>query len=403
MTITKTKNNTFHLKMYVPIEARAALNIKGTHFEKRYKTRKEAKKAEIELLTKLQNIENGEEIPEQNGDILFSEFYKKVWLIPYKAGQTTSTTRPPSEITAARTEEVFRLHILPMFGNYTLDFLNSNKQVVLNLMTAKAEEYANFKVIRSYVNSIFDWAEELEYIEYNRLAKTIRRTKATKKLRLEENRNDEDHYLTQHELRLWFEAFQEDLANEKISLKDYTLFFTTFFLSDRKSESYALQWKHIDLHNGTIQLVQALDQKGNTKKTKGRKKTLFSIPNELITILDRWKKQQRKESSKFNILQTPEQYLFTYIDTKGNVNKPVHTDYLNNKMRSVENRHKLRHATPHMLRHTGATLAKQAGTSLEVISEALTHSDTATTKTYINTSNVVPIAMGELVYRNLGK
>ncbi|QFZ08995.1 site-specific integrase, partial [Streptococcus dysgalactiae] len=27
--------------------------------------------------------------------------------------------------------------------------------------------------------------------------------------------------------------------------KDYTLFYTTFFLSDRKSETYALQWKHI--------------------------------------------------------------------------------------------------------------------------------------------------------------
>ncbi|NQL66623.1 tyrosine-type recombinase/integrase [Streptococcus suis] len=102
-------------------------------------------------------------------------------------------------------------------------------------------------------------------------------------------------------------------------------------------------------------------------------------------------------------MQTPEQYLFTYIDTKGNVNKPVHIDYLNYKMRSVENRHKLRHATPHMLRHTGATLAKQAGTSIEVISEALTHSDTSTTKSYINTSNVGPIAMGEIAYRNLKK
>ena len=40
----------------------------------------------------------------------------------------------------------------------------------------------------------------------------------------------------------------------------------------------------------------------------------------------------------------------------------------------------LTHATPHKLRHTGATLAKQFGTSLEDISEALTHSDTGTTQ-----------------------
>ena len=65
-------------------------------------------------------------------------------------------------------------------------------------------------------------------------------------------------------------------------------------------------------------------------------------------------------------------------------------------MKSIRKRHKeLTHATPHKLRHTGATLAKQAGTSLEAMSEALTHSDTLTTKTYVNTSNIIPMAVGE--------
>lgn len=73
-------------------------------------------------------------------------------------------------------------------------------------------------------------------------------------------------------------------------------------------------------------------------------------------------------------------------------------------MRTIKNRHPhLTHATPHKLRHTGATLAKQAGTSLEAISEALTHSDTITTKTYVNTSNIIPMAVGEIAYHNLKK
>jgi len=73
-------------------------------------------------------------------------------------------------------------------------------------------------------------------------------------------------------------------------------------------------------------------------------------------------------------------------------------------MKSIRKRHKeLAHATPHKLRHTGATLAKKAGMSLEAISEALTHSDTITTKTYVNTSNVIPMALGEIAYRNLKK
>jgi len=62
-------------------------------------------------------------------------------------------------------------------------------------------------------------------------------------------------------------------------------------------------------------------------------------------------------------------------------------------MKSIRKRHKeLVHATPHKLRHTGATLAKQAGMRLEAISEALTHSDT--TQIYVNTSNVVPLSAG---------
>ena len=39
--------------------------------------------------------------------------------------------------------------------------------------------------------------------------------------------------------------------------------------------------------------------------------------------------------------------------------------------------------------------------SLEAISEDLTHSDTGTTQIYVNTSNVVPMAVGDIAYRNL--
>ena len=73
-------------------------------------------------------------------------------------------------------------------------------------------------------------------------------------------------------------------------------------------------------------------------------------------------------------------------------------------MKSIRKRRKeLAHATPHKLRHTGATLAKQAGMTLKDISEALTHSDTGTTQIYVNTSNVVPMAVGDIAYRNLKK
>lgn len=71
-------------------------------------------------------------------------------------------------------------------------------------------------------------------------------------------------------------------------------------------------------------------------------------------------------------------------------------------MKSVRKRHpELAHSTHHKLRHTGATLAKQAGMSLEAISEALTHSDTRTTQIYNNTSNVIPMAVGEFALKSI--
>ncbi|MBK0348465.1 site-specific integrase [Aerococcaceae bacterium zg-ZJ1578] len=403
MTITKTKNGTYRLRLYIPEEVKSSLGINKKVIEKRFKLRSEAKKYELELQNKINKISNGETASlDQHGSILFSDFYHNVWWDSYKAGQTTSTTKPPTQATIDGTKIVFRKHILPILGNYSIDFLNQNKQVILNLMTAKSCEYANFKTLRSYVISIFDWAEELEYIESNRIAKTLRRIKSTKKIQLKEAKRDEDLYLTHQQLQEWFTAFQEDLENEKISLKDYLLFYMTFFLGDRKSESYALQWKHIDFEKSQIQLIQALDRYGEIKSTKGNKKTIFSVSSDLLQLLKRWKEQQKQELFKFGIISNPEQFVFTYIDTKGNINKPLHSDYLNNKMKTVRRRHKeLTHATPHKLRHTGATLAKQAGMSLEAISEALTHSDTSTTQIYVNTSNVIPMAVGEYALNSI--
>ncbi len=403
MAIKKLKTGSYQLKLYIPHDMQKKLGV-GQYYVKRFKTRKEAKLAESAVLLKISDLRAGRDVALSQKEITFKEFYTEYWLDAYKAGQTTNTNTPPVSSTVFQTENMFRLHILPMFGKYSLKYLMSNKRLVLNKLTNKANEYANFKVIRSYVNSIFDWAEELEMIEGNRLKKSISRIKPVKKVQIEREKDEEERYLTSHELSQWLNAIEEDLHNGDLTYMDYSLFYTTFLLSDRKSETYALQWKHIDFANNKIYIVQALDRFGNVKSTKGKKKTSFIVSNLLMTILARWKEEQKSILKKYKIRQTNKQFVFTFEDRKGGVNKRLHIDYLNYRMKSIERRHpELAHATPHMLRHTGASLAKLAGYSLSQISEALTHSDSETTKGYINVIDTIPKTVGEIALENLPK
>ncbi len=405
MAITKTTNNTYRLRLYYPQDVQDLLGVEKL-YSKTFKTKKQANEAQIDFYAKIKEIRENKDKNafELGGEALFKDFYRDVWLDAYTSGLTSTNTNPPTIVTVSNTKDVFRLHILPMFGKYTLNYLNQNKASVLQLMTKKAIEYANFKTLRSYVNSIFDWAEELEYIERNKLEKSLKRIKATKKNQLKQARKEENLYLSFEELQEWLIAVHEDWQNELLSFQDYILFQTTFFLSDRKSETYALKWKHIDFSKSQISIGKALDKFGNEKNTKGNKTTIFHIPVELKELLLEWKNQQQSELAQFDIEQTEEQLVFTFNDRKGNINQPLHTDYLNYRMKSIERRHKhLAHATPHKLRHTGATLARQSGTSLEQISEALTHSDTTITKVYVNTPNVIKMPVGEIAYRKLAQ
>ena len=167
-------------------------------------------------------------------------------------------------------------------------------------------------------------AEELEYIETNRLSKTISRIKATKKIKLARSQNDEDLiFVSTRTSRTGSLLLKKIYKTTNSHSKTMYLFYTTFFLGDRKSESYVLKWKHIDIKKvKQIQLVQALDRYKERKSTKGNKRHHSPIPQELTDLLNSWKKQQKFELAKFNNIQTPDQYVFTYIDTTGNVNSP---------------------------------------------------------------------------------
>lgn len=402
MKITKTPHGTFRVRHTYPTDVAKLLNLKHKNFDKIYKTREEAEKAEKDLIERIEKVKetNDPSMIIDNGELTIEMFYQQKWLEAYKTGYF-STIHSPSQVTIRNTEDIFRLHILPMFGKYTINYLNQNKSLVMDKMTNKAKEYVNFKIIRSYVNQLFDLAADYEYIKTNNLSNSLKRIKSNKKQVLSELQKEEDKYLTENELKKWIHAVNADYNNGFLTEQDYTMFWTTLLINCRKSETYALQWKYIDLKNSELDLVQALDKYGNIKSTKGNKNTIFSIPKPLEPILISWKETQRKELNQFNIKQTPNSFLFT-SDNPIVTNQPVHTDYLNYRMKSIRKRHpELQIASPHKLRHTVATLANVNGMSVEEISKGLTHSDIKTTKIYINNVRTVSTTPGEFVYNKI--
>lgn len=60
-------------------------------------------------------------------------------------------------------------------------------------------------------------------------------------------------------------------------MQGYVLFMLTLNLGNRKSESYALQWKHIDFEKSYASLIQSRDKFDNMKSIKGRKATKFKF------------------------------------------------------------------------------------------------------------------------------
>lgn len=105
----------------------------GKLHSKTFKTRKEAKEAEIDFYASIKEIRESKDkmTLELGGEALFKDFYEEVWSDAYVAGLTTTNTNPPTAVTVANTKDVFHLHIIPMFGKYTLNYLNQNKAFAL--------------------------------------------------------------------------------------------------------------------------------------------------------------------------------------------------------------------------------------------------------------------------------
>ena len=86
---------------------------------------------------------------------------------------------------------------------------------------------------------------------------------------------------------------------------------------------------------------------------------------------------QVEELKQVNIIPTAEQFLFTYTTQKGELNQPLHPDWLNNKLNALEKKYGLPHIIPHGLRHTFVSDLLNQGYDELVVKSLVGHAETS--------------------------
>jgi integrase len=160
----------------------------------------------------------------------------------------------------------------------------------------------------------------------------------------------------------------------------------------RPEEYLALQWKDVDLQQGTATVQRTLcwrRQKGGgwyfgEPKTSQSRRTV-PLPSSIVRELGRHKVRQAKTRLRKGAKYQPLDLVFA-TETGG----PLHSENLATRnFRVIRDRAKLPASiTPYSLRHTCATLLLLAGENPKVVSERLGHSSVVMTlDTY---SHVLP-------------
>jgi len=222
-----------------------------------------------------------------------------------------------------------------------------NKEVILKfLINVRKEKKLDLNSIRLYTRALSSF---LKFIEREDLIKYLKAPKIDKKL---------PKYIT-------FDEFQSILRVVK-KRRDKLILLILFYTGMRVSELVNLKKEDIMLKEGFIRV-----------HGKGGKERIVPIPNFLIKELEEYLREV-KEEKVFNISTRQIERLVKKYAEKAGIKKKV---------------------TPHVFRHSLATLLLTNGIDIRYIQELLGHSSLSITQIY---THVIPSKLRE-IYTNIFK
>ena len=304
-------------------------------------------KAQNLLNAKLQPLNQGRQRPQTT--LTLEQFVRDQW---------EPAVKPfIRETTLAAYQLLLRSHILPRFGEARLtDISRADTHTFLAGKLSEGLSSNHVHTIKTTLGKVFSTAVQLELLDRNPM----------RDLQLGTRKNAKERVVfTKTQAELLLSALPEPC-------RTYVQFDLLTWL--RPGEQFALRWKNADLEKGVIRVRETYVRqykKFNPPKTKP---SIRDIPmSEAVADL---LKLHRRQSRPGN----GESLVFY-----NSVGAPVHWGKLNCQvLRPVCERLGLPVITWHGLRHTGATLASDAGVPHRTIQALLGHGSSSTTDLYVH-------------------
>lgn len=266
----------------------------------------------------------------------------------------------------ATNDMFFKLHILPLVGQYKLDKIDKR------IMDAVVDEWQDslsphrFKLVVNYTSKVFDYAVELELMTLNPLTKVHipKKKKSTPKRTTQ--------FYDKQELNDFLTACRDYGDSDGFW---YVFFHFLAYTGLRKGEALSLTWDDLNFEEGYVDVNKTtatrMGENGVReltvhKMTKNGEHRTVTIDQYTTSLLKKHK------------LSQPARTTLVFPASKDNT-RHMHGQTANKAMRTIIRKNDLKEINAHELRHTHCSLLFEAGVSMKEVQHRLGHKDISVT------------------------
>lgn len=315
------KRGTYYYSVYV----------EGKRYLKRgFKTRKEAKDAEIDFLY------NFDVVDEEN--IKFKEL-ADMYLKWYKRRRKTSSYK--------KIKSVVKIHLQPRFNKKHIKDISKRDIVRMHDDLLDTLSVASVKKVHTVLSAMFNHAIKLEYLRVN-VAREVGNLDIKEDKRMDFWTIDEFKKFIRHVDDLMYKTF----------------FMTLFYGGLRKGEALALTWKDIDFENNIINIDKTVHQRNVTSPKNESSIRKIKMPQHTMNLLGELRLQTDNKIDYVVFGEFYDHIPETTIDR-------YYANYIKQS--------KVKRIRLHDFRHSHASYLINMGNDIQVVSKRLGHANTSTT------------------------